>query len=68
MRSFKIQFHNGEENEKAIVTASVVVNNESRFKKLGKDGNKRLLENLDFFKHQLEAFMHEVSIDTDTPM
>lgn len=60
-RAFKIQFHNGEVDEKPIVTMSVTVNNWKRFAALDKQGKQSLLSNLTRFKQQVEAFMDEVS-------
>lgn len=39
-RAFKTQFHNGEPDEKTIVTVSLTVNNGKRFKRLDKKGTR----------------------------
>ena len=59
-RAFKTQFHNGEKDEKTIVTMSVAVNNGKRFKGLDDYGKKCLIENLETFKKQVETFTDEI--------
>lgn len=59
-RAFKIQFHNGEEDEKTIVTMSVTVNNGNKFHGLDDYGKQCLIENLETFKKQVEAFTNEI--------
>ena len=59
-RAFKIQFHNGEADEKTIVTMSVTVNNGKRFKALDNEGKNNLITNLIEFKKSLESFTAEV--------
>lgn len=59
-RAFKIQFHNGEKDEKTIVTLSCTVNNGKRFKSLDDYGKKCLLENIQTFKRSLEGFENDI--------
>jgi len=59
-RAFKTQFHNGEVDEKTIVTMSVTVNNGKRFRALDEKGKKSLLKSLNTFKKQVEAFSEEI--------
>lgn len=64
-RAFKIQFHNGEADEKTIVTMSVTVNNGKRFDKLDNIGKDRLVTHLVNFKKQVEAFTAEIILSMD---
>ena len=59
-RAFKTQFHNGEKDEKTIVTMSVTVNNGKRFNSLDNAGKDRLISHLVTFKKQVEAFTAEI--------
>ena len=59
-RAFKTQFHNGDKDEKTIVTMSVTVNNGKRFHGLNDYGKKCLIKNLETFKKQVEAFTDEI--------
>ncbi len=59
-RSFKIQFHNGEQDKKNIVTMSFSVTNNKRFHKLDEQGRKHLVENLAEFIKKVETFKSEV--------
>lgn len=59
-RSFKIQFHNGEADEKTIVTMSCSVNNGKRFKYLDEQGRKNLVQNIETFMRSMELFKQEV--------
>ena len=64
-RAFKTQFHNGEKDEKTIVTMSVIVNNGKRFAELNNTGKNRLIENLVTFKKQIEFFTAEIILSMD---
>lgn len=64
-RAFKIQFHNGEKDEKIIVTMSVTVNNGKRFKGLDNYGKQHLIENLINFKKQVEGFTADIILSMD---
>lgn len=59
-RAFKTVFHNGEPDEKAIVTMGVTVNNGKRFKKLDEKGRKNLSILLKNFAKQVEGFAQEI--------
>lgn len=59
-RQFKIQFHNGEPDEKTIVTMSVTVNNGKRFNSLDNASKDSLVKHLVTFKKQVEAFTAEI--------
>jgi hypothetical protein len=59
-RAFKIEFHNGAEDEKPIVTMSLTVDNGSKFKKLDTEGYKSLYVTILSFKRQLDGFMEDV--------
>ncbi len=59
-RAFKTQFHNGEPDEKTIVTVSLTVNNGKRFKRLDKKGKKNLVVILQDFKNLIDGFISEL--------
>lgn len=59
-RAFKTQFHNGELDEKPIVTLSVTVNNGKRFHNLNNEGKQNLIQELIEFKEKLETFTNEI--------
>jgi hypothetical protein len=59
-RQFKIQFHNGEKDEKPIVTMSVTVNNGKRYNALDGNGKDKLVEQLVLFKKMVEIFTSEI--------
>ena len=60
-RAFKYQFHNGESDEKPIVTVSLIVNNGKRFKALDGKGKKALLSTIESFQRSLDGFKTEIS-------
>lgn len=57
---FKAEFHDGNADQKPIVTISLKVNNGKKFKELDADGTKALYNCLSCFVDQLEAFMEEI--------
>lgn len=59
-RQFKTQFHNGEPDEKTIVTMSVTINNGKKFNSLDNAGKDSLVKHLVTFKRQVEAFTAEI--------
>jgi hypothetical protein len=59
-RSFKTEFHNGNTDQKPIVTMQVRVDNGTKFKELDTDGLKNLYHQLNIFKEQVEAFGNEI--------
>ena len=59
-RSYKLQFHNGEADEKPIVTFTCAVNHTKRFDALDTEGKRRLLANIKLFEDYLSAFKTEL--------
>ena len=55
-RAFKIVFHNGDEDEKPIVTLSCTINNSKMFRALDEQSRCNLVTNIESFQASLEAF------------
>ena len=66
-RAFKRDFHNGEPDEKVIVSMSVAVKNGKRFHGLDNKGKQALVEELLVFKKRLDSFTSEVIMSMDKP-
>jgi hypothetical protein len=67
-RAFKIQFHNGEPDEKTIVTMSLTVNNGKLFDALDNEGKNKLIKNIGIFKVLLKSFADEISGSITKPI
>lgn len=65
-RAFKIQFHDGYEDEKTIVLMSVAVLNGKRFSALNKKGKQSLVNCLKRFMKQVESFTEEIESNINT--
>lgn len=59
-RTFKTQFHNGEADEKPIVTMQIKVNNGKKFKNLNREGKAALVDELVSFKQKVTQFTAEI--------
>ncbi len=59
-RQFKTEFHNGELDEKTIVSMSVTVTNGKRFKALTNECKDHLIKNLQTFQKQVQVFTEEI--------
>lgn len=62
-RAFKTQFHNGEPDEKPIVTMSLAVNNGKRFKALSRNGKENLISEIERFEQSIIVFKKELMAD-----
>jgi hypothetical protein len=59
-RAFKTIYHNGEEDEKPIVTLSCTINDCKLFKDLNKQSKRELISGIEDFQKRLKAFKRKI--------